>query len=215
MKKIFFWTLIITALVLLFYFGFKKEKVFGFNFGSTFDFLKDYDQDFVSFKNSVSEKGKEAVSSLKNLFNKETDGLKDKSKSLIDQTASKTKGTVFGVVEKSLNKTEDVAGEILGVKLNPAADGSGLLTEAITYLTKINAPLSFIIKNPFSQAESKDIKYKIDWGDEKQNEGELLSGQSIVISHAWSKEGDYFVRFKIIAVDLNTFDYQIKVSAVK
>ena len=223
MNKIFFWTLIIVALSALIYFGLKQEKVFGFSFGPGFSFLKehvlslpkDYDQDFVSFRNSISEKGKETVSSLKNLFNKETDGLKDEGKSLIGQTTSKTKGKIFGVVEESLNKTEDMAGKILGVESNPAADGFGLLTEAIIYLIKINAPLSFVIKNPFSQAESKDIKYKIDWGDEKQNEGELLSGQSIMISHAWSKEGHYFVKFKIIAVDLNTFDYQIKVSAIK
>lgn len=215
MKKIFLWTLIITALLLLIYFGFKKEKVFGFSFGPGFSFLKNYNQDFVSFKDSVSEKGKEAVSSLKNLLSKKTTGLRENVGESFNETLDKSKSLIFGVVGEGLNKTEDMAGKILGVESNPAADGSGLLTEAITYLTKINAPLSFVIKNPFSQTESKDIKYKIDWGDEKQNEGELLSGQSIVISHVWSKEGDYFVRFKIIAVDLNAFDYQIKVSAVK
>lgn len=205
----------------LVYFGFKKEKVFGFSFGPGFNFLKelvpsspkDYNQNFNSFKDSVSEKGKGAVSFLKNEIGESFNKTIDKSKSLIDQTVSKAKGTIFGVVEESLNKTENIAGEILGVKSNSAADGSDLLTESIAYLTKINTPLSFVIKN-LSARSGKDMRYRINWGDGKQTEGELLSGQNIVISHAWSEEGEYLVKFKITA-DSNIFDYQIKVLVVK
>ena len=114
--KIFLWTLIISVLSVLIYFGLKQEKVFGFSFGPSFSFLKehvlslpkDYDQDFVSFRNSISEKGKETVSSLKNLFNKETDGFKNE--------VDKSKSSIFNIVEESLNKTENMAGKILGVE---------------------------------------------------------------------------------------------------
>ena len=169
---------------------------------------KDYDQDFVSFRNSISEKGKETVSSLKNLFNKETDGFKNE--------VDKSKSSIFGVIEESLNKTENIAGKILGVESDQIINDSDLLIKSLAYLIKTNTPLSFIIKNPFiNQTDQKEINYQIDWGDGQKENGNLKEGQSKTISHTWSEEGDYFVRFEIIAADLNTFNYQIKVSAIK
>ena len=208
--------MIIVALSALIYFGLKQEKVFGFSFGPSFSFLKehvlslpkDYDQDFVSFRNSISEKGKETVSSLKNLFNKETDGFKNE--------VDKSKSSIFGVIEESLNKTENIAGKILGVESDQIINDSDLLIKSLAYLIKTNTPLSFIIKNPFiNQTDQKEINYQIDWGDGQKENGNLKEGQSKTISHTWSEEGDYFVRFEIIAADLNTFNYQIKVSAIK
>ncbi len=204
--KIILWTLVIAVLSIFIYFSLKKEQVFGFSFGPGFDFLENYEYDFNSFKDSVSGKGKEAASSLKTYFNKETDGLKNE--------VDKSKGTIFGIVEESLNKTENMAGEILGVKSNPAADGFGLLTESIAYLTKINAPLFFIIKNHFNQTEQKEINYQIDWGDGQKENGNLKEGQSKTISRSWSKEGEYTVRFKITD-GLENLDYRFKVSVVK
>ena len=78
----------------------------------------------------------------------------------------KSKSSIFGVIEESLNKTENIAGKILGVESDQIINDSDLLIKSLAYLIKTNTPLSFIIKNPFiNQTDQKEINYQIDWGD--------------------------------------------------
>lgn len=222
-KKIILWILIIVLLLALTYFSLKKERIFGFSFGPGFNLLKNNNQDIESFKKSAAEKGKEITNSFKNLLdlNEEITGFKKGIAENLDKTLGQTifnaKGTIYEAIEGSLNKTGNIIGEFLGIDSDSAVN-SAIINDAdsfakfFTYLIKIDAPVSFIIKNPFNN--EIEIEYQMDWGDEKKDSGKLSSNQNIVISHAWNKEGEYLIKIKIIA-SVQVFNFQTKVSVAK
>lgn len=202
--KIIIWLLIIAGLLTSAYFFLQKEKTFSFIYGQGFD----------SFKEVISEEEKEVVQSLKNVLSEKAAEIKawagETLTGTLTETFNKRESAVSQLVQWGLEKTKKTAGEILGV-----SDDSNLFIEYFSYLTKINEPLSFILKNPFSSKDSKELNYQIDWGDSLKDEGELQGGQSIIISHAWQREGEYLTKFTITAAESEIFDYQIKVLVVK
>jgi hypothetical protein len=46
--------------------------------------------------------------------------------------------------------------------------------------------------------EGNDMTYKVDWGDNKTNEGIVESGGTFTLSHSWSEKGDYTIKARLI-----------------
>jgi hypothetical protein len=199
--KIIIWLLIIAGLLAIGYFLLQKEKTFSFIFGPGFDSLV-----VGSFKNVLKEK----TTGLKTEVDKNLEKVIQRGESLVSQSVQSAEKILVNIVKDGLEKTKKTTGEILGVN-----NDSNLFVEYFSYLTKINKPLSFMLRNPFSPKESKELNYQIDWGDNQKDGGELQAGQNIIISHAWQKEGEYLTKFKITAAESDIFDYQIKVLVIK
>lgn len=184
-----FWILIIVGLSALAYFGLKDEKTFSFIYGS---------DNLDSLKNSALNTGK---------------SFADKTIQRAEETVKKrTKEKTFEIIQGGLKNIEDAAGNILGVDLTQDINNRNSSNEFFAYLIKINTPLSFIIKNPFSLADAKNINYQIDWGDGQKDGGELKAEQNIAMTHSWNREGEYLIHFSVESEESN---YQVKISAIK
>ncbi len=214
MRKIIILSLIIATVSVLIYFGLKQEKTFSFSFGPGFIFsnnLSKVGDYFSDFSSVVFEKGKETANSFTSYF--KTSELKSKITDNLENLKEKTATNLGELKEKTAATVVKTTGEVLSVNPNSIINGD-LLIKSLAYLTKINIPLSFIIKNPFNQTEQKEINYQIEWGDGQKESGDLKEGESTTVSHFWNKEGEYFVRFKI-AAGSESFNYQIKILVVK
>ena len=202
--KILIWLLIIAALLTSTYFLLQKEKTLSFIYGPGFD----------SLKKAIPEEEKEAAESFKNVLSEKATEIKagvgEILTGTLTETFNKGESAVSQLVQWGLEKTKKTAGEILGVN-----NDSNLFVEYFSYLTKIDEPLSFILRNPLNPQDSKELNYQIDWGDNQKNEGKLQGGESIIFSHSWKKEGEYLAKFKITAAESEIFDYQIKVLVIK
>lgn len=215
MNRIILWILIIAALSGLAYFVLKDEKTFSFVFGN--DSLKSLKDSAGNFLEQGATGLSEVLNKGKSLANKTIQGATEKIK-------EKTKEKTFEIVQEGLKSAEDAAENILGVNSGQSLNQNSS-SDFFAYLIKINTPLSFIIKNPFSLADAKNINYQIDWGDGQKDSGELKAEQNITVAHSWNKEGEYLVQFsaeggsaaggKIATIESKKADYQIKILVVK
>jgi len=136
---------------------------------------------------NIRVKASDAFSGIKNQ-------LQTKVEEIVSSSVSAVKNYAFDVfrqgVEDSVNKLGEKAG-ITSVNIN----GIDSSTEnPIVYSVKKGANASFAIKN----SGEDTLKYKVDWLDGNSNSGELTKkDQSVVLTHKWSKAGEYLIDFNI------------------
>ncbi len=210
-SKTLIWLLIIIIPSVTIYFIIGKERILNFVYGPEFD----------SLKGKISEDGKTVTGSIKEDLGGKTSELKTgtteilkevisgvlgKGASVLSQSVQSGKGVISEGVKEGLEIARNAAGKIFGITKNQNLSG-----DYFSYLTKTNQLFSFIITNPFSVEESKELDYRIDWGDDLKDEGKLQGGENIVISHSWNEAAEYLVKFEIAAPESEIFNYQIKV----
>ncbi|MEK7162913.1 MAG: hypothetical protein AAB696_01350 [Patescibacteria group bacterium] len=220
--KIILWALIIIVLSGLAYFGLREERTFSFIFGNdsfkSFSSASKTDQPMAG-KISIENLGVKVKENLSEAMNKSKFFVVKIIKETEEKIKEKTKEKTFEIVQEGLKSAEDAAGNILGVDLGKINSeqviNQNSSNDFFSYLIKINTPLSFIIKNPFSSADAKNINYQIDWGDGEKDIGELKAEKNTTVVHSWNKEKEYLIKFKITTVESGEFDYQIKILVTK
>lgn len=71
-------------------------------------------------------------------------------------------------------------------------------------ITKINTPLAFSI--------NREVNYSIDWADGITEKGKVLTGESVLVSHEWKKQGDYTIVFTISDTkESRTYQFPVRV----
>lgn len=71
-------------------------------------------------------------------------------------------------------------------------------------ITKINTPLAFSI--------NREVNYSIDWADGIIEKGKVLTGESVLVSHEWKKQGDYNIVFAITDIkESRTYSFPVRV----
>ncbi|MBN2198185.1 hypothetical protein JW698_03320 [Candidatus Wolfebacteria bacterium] len=212
MKKTLIWLLIISVLSITVCFVVDKEKFLKFVNGPELNFFKkeiseSEEKISESIKESLSEKVSEIKTEAMETLKENLSGLLEKSGSTLSKSIESGKEKISeSVKENFLSITQNIAGETLNTSEN-----SNLYREYFSYLTKINQPISFIIRNPLGENNPEDLDYLIDWGDGLKEEGKLSGGENIIISHLWKKTSEYLVKLEVMSDGLKIFDYQIKV----
>jgi len=71
-------------------------------------------------------------------------------------------------------------------------------------ITKVNAPLAFSI--------NREVNYSINWADGVIEKGNVLTGESVLVSHEWKKQGDYNIVFTINDTkESRTYSFPVRV----
>ncbi len=137
------------------------------------------------------------ISSLKNIV-----GLKDfnfsekvkeninKGEFLIKGKVQEAKTSVFEDLKDSLSGQIDALGGKFGVASNSS------FNLEIDQIIKINQQVYFSIKN-----NGGKFSYEINWGDEKIERGEITENERKIVSHSWTKIGEYNITFKAVIND--------------
>lgn len=113
--------------------------------------------------------------------------ITDKSSEIFEGIADKAKLETFKIIKDSINDRVDGLGENFGVSVGAIGDDS-----QITFGVRAGTPIYFSL-----EARSGDSEYEVDWQDKKKDAGSFKGGESIVLSHAWDRSGDYSVKFTI------------------
>lgn len=163
--------------------------------------------EIVSMASSTAENIKNKASDS---FSEFTDQLQNKAEDIISSSVSSAKNYAFDIfrqgIEDSVNKLGEKAG-ITGVNINSAATSTD---SYIVYSVKKGVNAYFTIKN--NDADS--LKYKVDWLDNNVSSGELAEKDaSIVLTHKWSKAGEYLISFNI-ENSMGTKIYRVKISVI-
>lgn len=124
-----------------------------------------------------------------------TDQLQTKAEEAVTSSVTTAKNYVFDVfrqgVEDSVNKLGEKVG-VTNVNINSTATSTD---NSIVYSVKKDVSAYFTINK---NSETDILKYKVDWLDGNSNSGELTNkDQSIVLTHKWSKAGEYLINFNI------------------
>jgi len=124
-----------------------------------------------------------------------TDQLQTKAEEAVTSSVTTAKNYVFDVfrqgVEDSVNKLGEKVG-VTNVNINSTATSTD---NSIVYSVKKDVSAYFTINK---NSKTDILKYKVDWLDGNSNSGELTNkDQSIVLTHKWSKAGEYLINFNI------------------
>jgi len=127
------------------------------------------------------------ISSLKNFVGLKVKENINKGELLIKEKTQEAKTSIFEDLK------DDISGQIdaLGGKFGVASDSSFNLE--INQIIKINQIIYFSIKN-----NNGKIPYELDWGDKKNESGEIAENERKIVSHSWTKIGEYNITFKAI-----------------
>ncbi|MEK7549334.1 MAG: PKD domain-containing protein [Patescibacteria group bacterium] len=127
------------------------------------------------------------ISSLKNFVGLKVKENINKGEFLIKEKTQEAKTSIFEDLKDSISGQIDILGGKFGVASNSSFD------LVINQVVKINQPIYFSIKN----SDGK-ISYEINWGDEKIERGEIAENERKIVSHTWTKIGEYNITFKAI-----------------
>ena len=94
---------------------------------------------------------------------------------------------------------------------------NGILPAATSSVFSVPPPTAAIIvqtNTPLVFAINSGTSYKVDWGDGTTGGGDLAAQTTKLLSHAWSKEGDYTVHLDVIEAGLDNYvSFPIRVYA--
>jgi len=185
------------------YFLFYRSNTFSFKMPG----LGLSEEKVASMASTTVENVKNKVSDT---FSGITDQLQTKAGEIVSSSIDKAKAYVFDVfkqgVEDGVNKLGEKAG-ITGVNINSADTPKD---NSIIYSIKKDVNAYFTIKN----SEADVLKYKVDWLDGNSNSGQLtVKDQSIVLTHKWSKAGEYLINFDITN-SAGTKIYKVSISVL-
>lgn len=179
----------VLAAAIYFYLG--KERVFKYimfwdNSGKTTD--------------QLGIKTKNMANTISDIFSK--DGLSqaagkitDKTKDLFSGAVDQVKLGAYNVLKNSIDQKVDNLGKDLGVNAQNAdtATNSGAVS-TIFFSVKVGVLAYFTMEN----TENEKLNFNIDWQDGTTGGGSLNQKSAIILSHSWSKSGNYPVKFKMI-----------------
>lgn len=186
------------------YFVFNKENVSGY----TIPFIS------VSAKDAV-QTGNQALSKMTQV-SKETFSAKaadfsgmltEKAGELADNAMTAVKTEAFNLMKGVITKKVDNLAADLGVSPVQSGGSGSPASNPVSPSIKSGTPAYFTIKN----SEQVAIDYIIDWKDGKSENGQVAKGESKIVSHSWSKSGEYVLQFKINSAG-GTNEYQVRIS---
>lgn len=194
-KKISILLIVIAVAAGGFYFFFNKEKTYGFLFPGANQANQNIAAASKNFLNA----------SKTNFINKIKEAV-NRSESLAEETSENAKTGVFNFLKKSVSDSVDSVGNKFGVNV-----GKNHQILTLKYSIKVGQPAYFSIK---PAAENKeDLKYEIDWGDNKSEKGDIKNGKTKIISHIWTNEGNYIIKLKIIG-DVQSAEYEESIMVI-
>lgn len=158
---------------------------------------KEKTQDFIS---DVGEKGKETVEDVSYAARKT---LYEKVKESVIDPIQKKAEELFGVSEGESSHIERSVSAVVRFD-TPESLGVG-------YIVKQGVATYFDIKNPFYEA-SGPTAFTISWKDGEMESGQLAEGESVgVVSHVWSRVGEYFIDVAFTHVDADPVHQLVRV----
>ncbi|TSC96095.1 MAG: hypothetical protein Athens101426_498 [Parcubacteria group bacterium Athens1014_26] len=139
-----------------------------------------------------------AVSDIfsKDSISKTTDKITDKTKDLFSGVVDQVKLGAYNVLKNSIDQKVDNLAKDMGVNAqnaNSAAVGSETAS-TIFFSVKVGVLAYFTMEN----TENEKLNFNIDWQDGTTGSGSLDQKSTIILSHSWSKAGNYQIKFKMI-----------------
>ncbi len=127
---------------------------------------------------------------------------------LAQNALASAKTEVMKALTGAVKKNVDTMAASFGVSTQGSGAPAGSAdVSPIQSAIKSGAPAYFTIRNN----EQGTIQYTVDWKDGKAETGQVLKGQSQIVSHAWNKVGEYVLQFKIESSG-GINEYQIMIS---
>ncbi|TSD03248.1 MAG: hypothetical protein Athens071426_270 [Parcubacteria group bacterium Athens0714_26] len=102
----------------------------------------------------------------------------------------------YNVLKNSIDQKVDNLAKDMGVNAqnaNSAAVGSETAS-TIFFSVKVGVLAYFTMEN----TENEKLNFNIDWQDGTTGSGSLDQKSTIILSHSWSKAGNYQIKFKMI-----------------
>ncbi len=176
------------------------------------------------FASNILEKGRTLIDPLispviqksENVANE----LINKAKDKVDEAFSEARSNAVESVKKTVNKKID---EVTGntdlkptqvASIGSVSIGNNLIkapensTSPLGFSVKKNQPAIFIIKNE----GNINMNFQIDWGDAKNDNGDLEANKSKTFFHIWDNVGEYLIKtVTVIGADKKTYSSYILV----
>ncbi len=179
-KKLIVVLLAVTLLGGVFYFVFEKPQKSEASPNPLLSF-------FSGIRKEVEEAAENALSDSKKFMDQKSGAIKED----IQEDIQKKKNQLLSFLQENVNEAIDAVQEkIIG------SDEDGVIV--VIPVAKVGSAAYFLISNPTPKQE---VHYTVDWGDGLVEE-ETLAGTSKIISHVWSKKGEFLVRFKTSGSDV-------------
>ena len=198
----FFAILIVVALIIGgIYFAVDKDNLSQYTFPE-FDGKKVLKSVFQRAKEGnldagISLKTDSIIGEGDNFFTKAIEGVESVVDSVIDDIKLET----FKKFKDAVNKKVDDLGKNAGVDVDINVNTGGgsaasRSADPVVFTMKSQDPAYFTVVN----REDKNIEYEVDWQDGNKDSGTLDEDERAILSHKWSKPGEYLIQFKIIKI---------------
>lgn len=138
------------------------------------------------------------------------DKAAEKGGELISETEQKIKNQAFDILKQSANDKINDFGSRLGVEIQKISTNQETQQNSVSLAMKTGTAVYFTIKN----YEDKQVSYEVDWLDGEKGTGQIESGETKVVSHKWSRAGDYNLKFRMFSLD-GEKKQQIFISIIK
>ncbi|MDD5547326.1 MAG: hypothetical protein PHN74_00250 [Candidatus Pacebacteria bacterium] len=169
----------------------------------------------------VREAGGEGVDVVSEKATQAKDAVINKGNEVVSGAVKAVKKQAFDLFKKTVNEEIDNLGKDLKVEsrapssidntasiINVAGGSDSVETHPeVIFSIQPNSLAYFTIKN----IEEENIKFEINWQDGESKNGTINKGDTMILSHGWSKSGNYLVEFKIITTK-ETKGYNIPVT---
>ena len=196
--------LLIGIVVAAGYFVFNMKNVSGY----TIPFINVSQKDAVQAGNQVFSK---AAKATKETFSAKTSGminmLTEKAGALANDSLTAIKAEAFDLVKGAIAKKVDNLAVDLGIGSAQSGNSGSAVSNPISISIKSGTLVNFTIENN----EQGVIDYTVDWKDGKSESGKIAKSESKIVSHSWTKAGEYILQFKISSPGKSK-EYQVGIS---
>lgn len=186
------------------YFVFNKENVSGY----AIPFFPVSQKDAVKIGTQVIATAKSAAKEnlLAQINSFGSEAIRDIG-TFVQNSIDTAKTEAFTTLKTAVVKKVESLSTDLGVSTAPPAASGAAAANTIQSAIKAGSLAYFTIRNN----EQDTVNYIIDWKDGKSENSQILKGQAQIVSHSWSKVGEYILQFKIESSN-GTNEYQITIS---
>lgn len=207
MKKHFGKIILMLAVVGGIFILFNREKVWNYSIPYINKSPNEITEEITVKAGRLAKKHLANISSvISAVVPKAADTVSEKTSEIVSGAVNEAKKIVLVPVKEAIDNQLREAGV---TEQNKGLSGQSLPGQGITIQTKdfipsgkpmiffsmkANEAVYFTIKNQ----EEIGIEYEADWQDGKIDRNSLDKGKSALLSHVWSKNGDYMLKFKII-----------------
>lgn len=138
------------------------------------------------------------------------DKAAEKGEALVAETEQKIKEQAFDVLRQTADNKINDFGSRLGIEVQKFSGNQENQQASVSLAMKAGSEVYFTIKNH----EAKSVSYAVDWLDGASGTGQIISGDTGIISHKWSKAGEYNLKFRVFSSD-GEKNYQVLISIIK